>query len=104
MTPVEVKAATRGLLAALKLRCEGTHDHSQRVARASQLIAQQLRLTDQIRTAVYYGALLHDTGKIGTREAILKKAGAHTPIEQMHMREHPLIGAEALSDLYFPAP
>jgi putative nucleotidyltransferase with HDIG domain len=104
MTPGEIKAATGALLAALKLRDKGTHDHSRRVARVSALIALALGLSERERLPIIYGALLHDIGKIATREAVLKKEGAHTPIEQMHMREHVLRGAHALSDLQFPSP
>ncbi|HYG82461.1 MAG TPA: HD-GYP domain-containing protein [Pyrinomonadaceae bacterium] len=103
MTGSDGRAAARALLAALKLKCEGTHDHSQRVARVSALIAGALGLSGSQTVQVSYGALLHDIGKLATREAVLKKPGAHTHIEQLHMRLHVEAGARALTELEFPA-
>ncbi|HEY0006199.1 MAG TPA: HD-GYP domain-containing protein [Pyrinomonadaceae bacterium] len=102
MTATELKSATAGLLAALGLRDKGTRDHSKRVARVSVILGQRLRLEPYLMTALSFGALLHDIGKISTKEAVLKKEGSHTPIERMHMKEHACCGAEMLEELKMP--
>jgi putative nucleotidyltransferase with HDIG domain len=98
-----LEAATAALLAALKMRDEGTHDHSRRVMRVAVLIGELLGLGRQELVDLAYGALLHDIGKIGTRECVLKKAGPHTEAERRHMREHVAIGVDMLICLGMPA-
>ncbi|MEA2174220.1 MAG: hypothetical protein QOD00_1812 [Blastocatellia bacterium] len=103
MTGVELKIATASLMAALKMRDEGTHDHSERAARVSALLGQRMRLDAAQRSALYYGAILHDIGKISIFDHILKKEGPHTSAECLHMRRHVRAGADALSSLGFPS-
>lgn len=106
MTESELRATTKGLMAALRMRDQGTHDHSQRVARVSALIGMRLGLgiNAEDMLMLHHGALLHDIGKIQTKEHVLKKPDKHTHIECMHMREHAEAGAEVLADLGFPSP
>ena len=103
MNADQIRATARGLLAALSMRDEGTHDHSLRVARVSALLGIKLGLSRDELVMLHFGAALHDIGKIATKEAVLKKPGPHSQIESMHMREHARAGAEMLAALGFPS-
>jgi putative nucleotidyltransferase with HDIG domain len=64
-------------------------------------IGRELGLGGDDLKALEYGGLLHDIGKIGISEPILRKASMLTPDEMTVMREHPAIGAEILKDVEF---
>ncbi len=84
------------LAAALDAREHESWRHSRRVACHTLLLAQ--RFTDdagELRD-VYWGALLHDIGKIGIPDAILLKRGPLSPQEWREMRRHPEIGHRIL--------
>lgn len=78
-----------------------TKKHSERVAKYSKLIANELRWSKQEQENIYNMALLHDIGKIGVPDAILNKHGALTDEEFPEIRKHPVIGGEILKDLNF---
>lgn len=80
-----------------------TKKHSERVAKYSKLIANELHWNKQEQENIYNMALLHDIGKIGVPDAILNKHGALTDEEFPEIRKHPLIGGEILKDLSFVA-
>ena len=74
-----------------------TAGHSTRVAEVSAVIA---RLTDCTRDEIEIvkkGALLHDIGKIGIPEKVLRKHGPLTPDERHMINLHPIIGASILA-------
>src|SRR5262249_38303641 len=73
-----------------------TRGHSDRVTRYSVLISQELQLTDQSREVVRVAAQLHDVGKIGIEDRILKKPGALTDDEFGIMKTHTTKGANIL--------
>jgi len=70
-----------------------THGHSERVSRYSALIAENLGLPEDEIEKIRISALLHDVGKIGIEDKILKKPGVLTPEEFEIMRQHPQKGA-----------
>jgi len=70
-----------------------THGHSERVSRYSVLIAKNLGLPDEEVDRIRISALLHDIGKIGIEDKILKKPGMLTPEEFAIMKQHPQKGA-----------
>jgi len=78
-----------------------TRGHSQRVSYWSVEIGREMGLDGADLKALEYGGLLHDIGKIGIAEPILRKAAMLTPEEMTVMREHPAIGAEILKDVDF---
>ena len=51
--------------------------------------------------SVRYGSILHDVGKIGVKEAILRKPGPLTEEERAKVREHPAIGARIVQSMHF---
>lgn len=89
------------LAASIDARDDLTAGHSARVARYSRAIAKYLNLPEAERRRIYYAGLLHDYGKIGTREAILCKPGKLTPEEYAHMRDHAKNTYDILSKIHF---
>jgi HD-GYP domain-containing protein (c-di-GMP phosphodiesterase class II) len=74
-----------------------TRGHSDRVTRYSLMIAHELALTEDFIEIVRISAQLHDVGKIGIEDRILKKPGALTPEEFDVMKTHTTKGANILS-------
>ena len=86
----------RMLAAAIDEKDPYTRGHSGRVAKYSILIAQQLGLGADELEKIRISALLHDVGKIGVDDRVLKKPGALTPEEFALMKQHPLKGANIM--------
>ena len=94
----EVQLATLLSLAeALDLRDTGTANHSRTVGLLCGLIARELGLSPERAKRVEVGGILHDIGKIGLPDAILKKPGSLGKVELAEIRTHPEIGAQILS-------
>jgi two-component system, response regulator RpfG len=79
-------------------RDEETGNHIVRMAKYARLIAEELRLSAMECDEIESAAPMHDIGKIGIPDLILRKPGRHTPEEQAIMQRHPLIGHGILSD------
>lgn len=75
-----------------------TKGHSQRVAIYSKEIARRMGLSEEDQQHLFYIALLHDIGKIGTADAILKKDGKLTTDEREEIQQHVKIGGDILKD------
>jgi putative nucleotidyltransferase with HDIG domain len=73
-----------------------TRGHSDRVTRYSMMIARELGQTEDFIEIVRISAQLHDVGKIGIEDRILKKPGALTPEEFDVMKTHTTKGANIL--------
>jgi PAS domain S-box-containing protein len=73
-----------------------TADHSERLAGWVDSVARSLGCGDQEIQDVRWGALLHDIGKIGVPDRILRKPGQLTVEEWVAMRLHPVIGERIL--------
>jgi putative nucleotidyltransferase with HDIG domain len=73
-----------------------TKGHSDRVTRYSMVIARELGLTSDEIERIRISAQLHDVGKIGIEDRILKKPGALTPEEYEIMKQHTTKGASIL--------
>ena len=71
-----------------------TKDHSTRVAKYSGALARAINLPEKEIERIRLGALLHDVGKIGIPETVLKKEGPLSDEEWVIMKQHPTIGAE----------
>ena len=91
----EVEAAAgQALLAALNARENYTAAHSEAVLELALEVAAELGMDGEDATSVGQVALLHDIGKVGVPDAILRKPGRLTAPEWEVMREHPAIGAQ----------
>jgi putative nucleotidyltransferase with HDIG domain len=91
----------RALSAALDVRDRELEGHSQRVARYMELMARELRLAKVDLPTLRRGALLHDLGKIGMPDEILRKAGELESSEWTIMKRHPAYGARILAGIPF---
>jgi putative nucleotidyltransferase with HDIG domain len=96
--------AIRALAAALDARDPYTAGHSERVSALSVLMAQRMNLTFAEIDTIRLGALMHDIGKIGLADEILRKAGALTAVEFEQIKRHPALGARILRQVPFLAP
>ncbi|MGN0686700.1 MAG: HD domain-containing phosphohydrolase [Oscillospiraceae bacterium] len=75
-----------------------TNGHSMRVALYSREIARRMGMTEDQQENIYYVALMHDIGKIGVPDHILKKPGRLTEEEREIIQKHVEIGGEILKD------
>ena len=87
------------LASAIDAKDPYTFGHSNRVARFSMAICEELGMSRKDVRQVELAAILHDIGKIGTPESILQKPGRLTPEEMLIIREHPAKGAQILSNI-----
>jgi putative nucleotidyltransferase with HDIG domain len=96
--------AIRALAAALDARDPYTAGHSERVSALSVEMGRALELDDVELGTLRLGALLHDIGKIGVPDDVLRKESALTATEFALIRAHPVIGARILRSIPFLAP
>ena len=75
-----------------------THGHSYHVAMYSRELAKRLGMTEEEQEQIYYKALLHDIGKIGVPDDVLKKPGRLTSEERQIIEQHVSTGASILED------
>ncbi len=87
------------LARAVELRDQYTGSHTQRVTDYALLLADELRLSPDDHQVLKIGTPLHDIGKIGIEDAILRKPGPLTALEFENMKSHPLIGASLLESI-----
>jgi putative nucleotidyltransferase with HDIG domain len=87
------------LARAVEVRDQYTADHTQRVTDYSLMLAEELRLSAAERYHIQIGTPLHDIGKIGVEDAILRKPGRLTSAEFEQMKQHTLKGAAILETI-----
>jgi putative nucleotidyltransferase with HDIG domain len=90
-----------GLANALEAKDVYTRGHSERVGASSRRLALALGLPATDVEIVARAGLLHDIGKIGIPETVLRKAGPLTAEEWALMRRHPVIGAQIVAPFEF---
>ncbi len=86
----------RMLAAAIDEKDPYTRGHSGRVAKYSQIIGRELKLPADELDKLRIAALLHDVGKIGVDDRVLKKPGSLTPEEFELMKQHTVKGANIM--------
>ena len=89
----------RALTAAIDAKDPYTSGHSERVARIAVRIAEEMGMPAGERGDLYLMGLLHDIGKIGIDDGVLKKLGPLTPDEYRMIQSHVAISVHILSDL-----
>jgi len=87
------------LARAIDARDSYTADHSRRMANWAEATAQLFGFSPSEIQMIRWAALLHDIGKIGVPDAILRKAGPLTEEEWHIMRQHPIVGAEIVAPI-----
>jgi putative nucleotidyltransferase with HDIG domain len=92
-------ALADALAEALDAREHETAMHSKRVACHTMVLARRFTADDMMLQQVYWGALLHDIGKIGIPDNILLKSGPLDAGEWQVMRTHPEVGHRILSSV-----
>ncbi len=91
--------ALKALMRALDAKDPYTYGHSQRVVKLSMLIAQELNLDAHQKYTLQLAAFLHDIGKIGMPDSILKKADGLEDFEIRKAKDHPVIGSRILGEI-----
>ncbi|HEX2162812.1 MAG TPA: HD domain-containing phosphohydrolase [Thermoanaerobaculia bacterium] len=89
----------QALTAAVEAKDSYTEAHLKRVADYAVAVGRRLGLGGRQLETLYYGAMLHDIGKIGVPESVLRKSGPLDAGESALMREHPAIGARIVAGL-----
>jgi len=95
------RATLKSLVAALETRDAETHGHSERVVNYSLCLGRELGLDNEQMRELEFGSLLHDIGKLGVPDAILRKPSALNEDEWARMREHPALGQQILRGIDF---
>jgi putative nucleotidyltransferase with HDIG domain len=96
--------AIRALATALDARDPYTAGHSERVSVLSVAIGRLLALSPDDLEVLRLGALLHDIGKIGVPDDVLRKPSGLTAAEFDAIKQHPVLGARILRSVRFLAP
>jgi len=91
----------RALALALDARDTYTAGHSERVSTIAVAVGHHMGLADDDLETLRLGALLHDIGKIGLSDEVLRKPGPLTPDEYEAIKQHPAIGARILRTVPF---
>lgn len=84
------------LAGALDARDDYTAGHSRRVSEYSCAIAEALNISGSELEVIRVGALLHDIGKIGVTDSVLRKPSKLTSEEMAQVQQHPSIGRRIL--------
>jgi HD-GYP domain-containing protein (c-di-GMP phosphodiesterase class II) len=89
----------QAMVAAIDAKDPYTRGHSQRVAELSRDLAAALGLPDSFVRTAHLAGLVHDIGKIGVPESVLRKSGRLTDEEFGLIRQHPQTGHRILKDI-----
>lgn len=95
------RSTLKALTAALETRDLETHGHSERVVTYSLRLGREYGLDATRMKSLEFGSLLHDIGKIGVPDLILRKPAKLTEEEWVLMREHPTHGQQILKGIEF---
>jgi HD-GYP domain-containing protein (c-di-GMP phosphodiesterase class II) len=89
----------RSLVSTLDAKDLYTRGHSERIALVARRLGKELGLTEEDQRDIYLSGLLHDIGKIGVDDRILRKPGRLSEEEMKKIQEHPIIGFEIVKEL-----
>jgi response regulator RpfG family c-di-GMP phosphodiesterase len=92
------------MISALDMRDSETQWHSRRVGLYARRLAEEIGVSGRELDDIERGAVLHDIGKIGVRDAVLLKPGPLDESEWSEMRRHPALGYEILKGIAFLEP
>ncbi|MET7619510.1 HD-GYP domain-containing protein [Streptomyces sp. NPDC005408] len=95
------QATIRALVQAVDLKDKYTRGHSERVGRASVLIARELSMDEGRLEVLRFAGILHDVGKLGVPTRVLRKDGPLTPQERRVIELHPEYGHEMVRGIGF---
>ncbi len=89
------------LILAIDAKDHYTYNHSEHVSKLARAIADALGFSKIMKNKVEQASLIHDMGKIGVDEQILRKQGSLTKSEFDEIRKHPVIGARIVNSVPF---
>jgi len=92
-------SSIRAFAAAVDAKDPYTRGHSERVASYSRTISSYLGQSEEFQQRIWISGVLHDVGKIGIEDHVLKKNGVLTNEEYEIMKLHPVIGAEIIAPI-----
>ncbi len=95
------EGTVKALILTIDAKDRYTFNHSNRVAQISTSLAKALGVEDKTIKEIEHAASIHDIGKIGVEEAILRKNGRLTPDESEEIRKHPSIGVRIVESVPF---
>ena len=95
------RSTLKALVQALETRDFETHGHSERVVTFSLRLGYELGLEKEVMRDLELGALLHDIGKIGVPDAVLRKPAKLNEEEWVKMKLHPQHGQKILRNIPF---
>jgi len=96
---IYTKQIIKSLSSAIDAKDTYTNGHSVRVAEYACEIAEAMGYDDKMLEIIYQAGLLHDIGKIGVSDTVLRKPGELNEKEMAAIRQHPIIGHEILSSI-----
>jgi diguanylate cyclase (GGDEF)-like protein len=89
-------AVVLDLAEAADIRFSGSARHAETVGRYAEMMARELGLSEERVGRVRLAGMLHDVGKVGVPDSVLRKPGKLTPEELELVRRHPELGAQIL--------
>jgi len=92
-------SVVRAFTSAIDAKDPYTCGHSDRVARVAVRLAKELDCDAELLHTLYMAGLLHDIGKIGIDDSVLRKPDKLTQAEFEHIKEHPELGFRILADI-----
>ncbi|GFH37654.1 HD-GYP domain-containing protein [Streptomyces pacificus] len=95
------RCTVRALVQAVDIKDRYTGGHSERVGRASVLIARELGMDGERLEVLRIAGILHDVGKLGVPTRVLRKDGPLTPEERRVIELHPEYGHEIVRGIGF---
>ncbi|MFE3658239.1 HD-GYP domain-containing protein [Streptomyces sp. NPDC059165] len=95
------RSTIRALVQAVDIKDAYTRGHSERVGRASAMIARELGMPDDRLEMLRFAGILHDVGKLGVPTRVLRKDGPLTPEERRVIELHPEYGHEMVRGIGF---
>ncbi|WP_328536784.1 HD-GYP domain-containing protein [Streptomyces sp. NBC_00344] len=95
------RATIRALVQAVDIKDQYTRGHSERVGKASAMIAGELGMDGDKLEALRFAGILHDVGKLGVPTRLLRKDGPLTPDERRVIELHPEYGHEMVRGIGF---
>jgi len=95
------RATVRALVQAVEIKDGYTRGHSERVGRASVLMAYELLMPEERIASLRVAGTLHDVGKLGVPTRVLRKNGPLGPGERLQVEKHPEYGHEMVRGIGF---
>lgn len=97
-------STVRAIVRAIDAKDAYTRGHSERVADYARLLAERTGMSERDLEVFYFGALLHDVGKVAVRKSTLTKPSRLDPFEWEEIKRHPVLGAEIVKEIEFLEP